>query len=88
MVIEVRERSVSPVKTSLKEQRSPENLSSRKTEKSLDYSVQKPETGKIQPASPSKLFPSHSPQNFILNPNFGDLRSSGKLICEKLSMDW
>ncbi|KAL0276814.1 UNVERIFIED_CONTAM: hypothetical protein PYX00_004303 [Menopon gallinae] len=58
-----------------REQQSPENLSNKKPE-TLDFSVQKPEPGRIQPASPSKLFPNHSPKNFILNPNFGDVRNA------------
>ena len=75
-------RSISPVKSFVKEQNSPENLSNRKSEDlSPDFSKQqhqKPETGKIQPVSPSKLFPSHSPsQNFLINPNFID--SKGKI---------
>lgn len=62
-----------------REQQSPENLSNKKPE-TLDFSVQKPEPGRIQPASPSKLFPNHSPKNFILNPNFGDGRNSGTSV--------
>lgn len=69
-------RSTSPIKPFDKEQNSPENLSSRKSDESQEPKS-KQEIGKIQPASPSKLFPSHSPQNFVLNPNFMDLRTSG-----------
>ncbi|KAK6635020.1 hypothetical protein RUM44_000269 [Polyplax serrata] len=68
-------RSTSPIKPFDKEQNSPENLSSRKSDESQEPKS-KQEIGKIQPASPSKLFPSHSPQNFVLNPNFMDLRTS------------